>query len=87
MYTFFFQLSSHPRILISGILGKNEVRPPHFIYIFHPQIQISARFGKNGLGPNWLNIHLCLGIAYMRFDGSKSKNYITNMLLRKVRPL
>ena len=56
MYTF-FQFSSHPQILISGILGKNEVRPPLFIYIFHPQIQILARFGKNGLGPKWLNIH------------------------------
>ena len=62
MYTF-FQFSSHPLILISGILGKNEVRPPLFIYIFHPQIQISASFGINDLGPNWLNIHLCLGIA------------------------
>ena len=31
---FFFQFSSYPRILISGILGKNEVRPPLFIYIF-----------------------------------------------------
>ena len=30
---FFFQFFSHPRILISGILGKNEVRPPLFIYI------------------------------------------------------
>ena len=30
----FFQFSSHPRILISGILGKNEVRPPLFTYIF-----------------------------------------------------
>ena len=30
----FFQFSSHPRILISGILGKNEVRPTLFIYIF-----------------------------------------------------
>ena len=30
----FFPFASHPRILISGILGKNEVRPPLFIYIF-----------------------------------------------------
>ena len=30
----FFQFSSHPRILILGILWKNEVRPPLFIYIF-----------------------------------------------------
>ena len=62
---FFFSIFFPSTNLNFGDLGKKWGSTYSFhIHFFIPQIQISARFGKNGLGPNWLNIHLCLGIAY-----------------------
>ena len=42
-----FSIFPHPQIQISGILVKNGVGPPLFVYIFsYLLIQISKRFGK-----------------------------------------
>ena len=42
---------SHPHIYIAGILEKNGVGPPHFIYIFPiPKSKFRHVLGKNGLG-------------------------------------
>ena len=41
---------SHPHIYIAGILGKNGVGPPHFIYIIPiPKSKFRHVLGKNGL--------------------------------------
>ena len=50
-HTFFpFFHFSHPHIYIAGILGKNGVGPPHFIYIIPiPKSKFRHVLGKNGL--------------------------------------
>ena len=60
MYTF-FQLPSHPRILISGILGKNEVRPPLFIYIFSSP---NPNFGTFWEKWSWTQLVKVLGLKH-----------------------
>ena len=59
-YTF-FQFSSHPRILISGILGKDEVRPPLFIYIFSSP---NPNFGMFWEKWSWTQLIKVLGLKH-----------------------
>ena len=95
-YTFFFQIS-HPRIKISGDLGKNGIGPPLalFVYIFsYLLIQILKRFGKKW---SWTPtepapypfVTACVfGHSIRQWDlmelGSGPKGYVTNICCSKM---
>ena len=95
-YTFFPFFPIH-KSQFRGILVKNGVGPPLFVYIFFlsPNPNSETLWDKMVLDPNRtgcsLHIHLwqlvCLGITLhtpMRFDGSGSKRYVTNIFCSKM---
>ena len=92
LHTLFFHFS-HPQIQISGILVKNGVGPPLFIYIFsYFLIKISARFEKRWSWTPTGCISICDSLCvwayhtpmrFDHFDGSGSKRYVTNICCTK----